>query len=88
MAIKAVGDISIVDVTDGYSVHLSQDSYTFLGDTQGAPAGSSCTTEAAAYCGGNMCSTVTVDAKAVVCPTGVSATVSYSGTSKVTIKFT
>lgn len=88
MAIKAVGDISIVDVTDGYSVHLSQDSYTFLGDTQGAPAGSSCTTEAAAYCGGNMCSTVTVDAKAVVCPTGVSATVSNSGTSKVTIKFT
>lgn len=88
MAIKAVGDISIVDVTDGYSVHLSQDSYTFLGDTQGAPAGSSCTTEAAAYCGGNMCSAVTVDAKAVVCPTGVSATVSNSGTSKVTIKFT
>lgn len=86
--IKAVGDITILDVTDGYSVSLSQRSYTFLGDTQGAIAGSSCTTEAAAYCGGNMCSVVTVDAKEITCPSGVSATVSNNGTSMVTIKFT
>lgn len=35
-----------------------------------------------------MCSVVTVDAKAIVCPTGVTAAVSNSGTSKVTITFT
>ena len=88
MAIKAADQITVLDVSDAYNVILSSEAYTFLGDTQGAPAGSSCTTDAAAYCGNNMCSVVTVDAKAITCPTGISATVSNSGTSKVTIKFT
>ncbi len=86
--IKAADQVTVLDVSDAYNVVLSSEAYTFLGDTQGAASGSSCTTDAAAYCGNNMCSVVTVDAKAIVCPTGVSATVSNNGSSKVTIKFT
>jgi hypothetical protein len=41
-----------------------------------------------AYCGSNQCSTVTVDSSTIICPTGISATVSNSGSSAVTIKFT
>lgn len=86
--IKAADQITVLDVSDAYNVVLSSEAYTFLGDTQGAAAGSKCTTDAAAYCGNNMCSVVTVDTKAIVCPTGVTAEVSNSGTSKVTITFT
>lgn len=86
--IKAADQVTVLDVSDAYNVVLSSEAYTFLGDTQGAAAGSKCTTDAAAYCGNNMCSVVTVDAKAIVCPTGVTAEVSNSGTSKVTITFT
>lgn len=86
--IKAADQVTVLDVSDAYNVVLSSEAYTFLGDTQGAAAGSKCTTDAAAYCGNNMCSVVTVDAKAIVCPTGVTAAVSNSGTSKVTITFT
>ena len=69
--IKAADQITVLDVSDAYNVVLSSEAYTFLGDTQGAVAGSKCTTDAAAYCGNNMCSVVTVDPKAIVCPTGV-----------------
>lgn len=71
-----------------YSVMLTSEAYTFVGGTGGVGANQSCTTEAVAFCGNNQCSVVTVDAKSIVCPTGISAAVSNSGTSKVTIKFT
>lgn len=35
MAVKASNQITLIDLTDGYSVILTNDSYTFLGDTQG-----------------------------------------------------
>lgn len=31
--IKAVNQIDVIDLTDGYSVVLTNDSYTFLGTT-------------------------------------------------------
>ena len=87
MAIKSADQITIVDVTDAYSVFLSSESYTFIGNTLGAPSNMSCTTDVVAFCGSNQCSTVNVNANDIVCPTGISATVSNSGTSKVTITF-
>lgn len=87
MAIKSADQITIVDVTDAYSVILSSEAYTFVGGTSGATSGS-CTTEVSALCGSNLCSSVTVDSSKIICPTGVSASVSGSGTSKVTITFT
>lgn len=88
MAIKATNQMTIIDVTDAYSVLLTSEAYTFVGNTSGAPAGLKCATQAVAYCGTNQCPTVTVDQKAIDCPTGISAAVENSGTSAPTITFT
>ena len=40
MAIKSSDQISLVDLTDGFSVILTNDSYTFPGTTNAAKAGS------------------------------------------------
>lgn len=88
MGVKSSGQITIVDVTDAYSVILTSEAYTFVGDTSGAPSGLTCTTQAVAYCGSNQCSVVNVTAADTVCPTGISAIVSNSGSSAPTITFT
>lgn len=88
MAIKAADQISIVDVTDAYSVILTSEAYTFVGGTGGVASGATCTTQAVAYCGSNQCSKVEVSASAITCPTGISAAVTGSGSSAVTITFT
>lgn len=88
--IKASGQITVIDVTDAYSVVLTSETYTFIGGTSGAEAGQTCSTEAAAYCGQNQCSKVSVNQSAIVCPAGISATVTNNNTSlaKITFKTT
>lgn len=88
MAIKAADQISIVDVTDAYSVILTSEAFTFVGGTSGVASGATCSTQAVAFCGSNQCSSVTVDKSAITVPTGISASVSNSGSSAVTITFT
>ena len=88
MAIKAADQLTIIDVTDAYSVMLTSEAYTFVGGTAGADAGQTCSTEAVAFCGTNQLTSVNVVAADIVCPTGISASVSNSGTSKVKITFT
>lgn len=88
MAIKAADQLTIIDVTDAYSVMLTSEAYTFVGGTGGAASGQTCTTEAVAFCGTNQCTSVSVTAADIVCPTGISAAVANSGTSKVKITFT
>ena len=88
MGVKSSGQITIVDVTDAYSVILTSEAYTFVGDTSGAPSGLSCETQAVAYCGNSQCSVVNVNSDDIICPTGISATVTDSGTSAPTINFT
>lgn len=95
MAIKAADQITITDITDAYSVILTSEAFTFVGGTGGAASGSSCSTDAVAYCGTNQCSNVSVTQSAIKfynaagteVTTGISATVANSGTSKVTITF-
>ena len=87
MAIKSADQITIIDVTDAYSVILSSEAYTFVGGTSGATSGS-CTTEVSALCGSNLCSSVIVSTSDITCPAGISASVQGSGTDKVTITFT
>ena len=87
MAIKSADQITIVDVTDAYSVMLTSEAYTFVGGTNGSSTGASCTTEAVAFCGTNRCSSVNVVAADITCPDGISATVENSGTSAVKITF-
>lgn len=88
MAIKSADQITIVDVTDAYSVILTSEAYTFVGGTNGVASGATCTTQAVAFCGTNQCTSVNVTADDIVCPTGISATVSNSGTANPTITFT
>ena len=88
MAIKSADQITIIDVTDAYSVILTSEAYTFVGNTSGAASGSTCSTQAVAFCGTNQCSVVNVTATSIVCPTGISATVENSGSSAPKIIFT
>lgn len=95
MAIKAADQITITDITDAYSVLLTSEAFTFVGGTGGAASGSTCSTDAVAYCGTNQCTNVSVTQSAIKfynasgteVTTGISATVTNSGTNKVTITF-
>ena len=88
MAIKSADQITIIDVTDAYSVMLTSETYTFVGGISGVAAGQSCVTEVVAFCGSNQCATVTVNSADIVCPTGINAKVENSGTAKVKVTFT
>lgn len=88
MAIKSADQITIVDVTDAYSVILTSEAYTFVGGTNGVASGATCSTQAVAYCGASQCSTVSVKQADIQCPTGISAAVTTNNTSAVTITFT
>lgn len=81
MAIKTADQITILDLTDGFSLGMTSTGYTFIGDTQYALAGS-CTTQITCYQGDDM---VPVKVGTCTCPTGVTATVSNNETTAVTI---
>lgn len=87
MAIKASEQITLVDISDAYSVILTSEAYTFIGNTAGAPSGATCTTQAVAYCGTTQCKKINITAANITCPTGISATVSNNGTVSPTITF-
>ncbi|MBR2799807.1 MAG: hypothetical protein IKE04_02805 [Oscillospiraceae bacterium] len=72
MAIKSSDQISIVDLTDGYSVILTNDSYTFPGGISAAIAGSTNTT-VIAMCGASQVA-ASVDLAAITKPSGVTVT--------------
>lgn len=75
MAIKSSDQISIVDLTDGYSVVLTSDGYTFPGTTDAAKAGS-CTTQVIAMRGSDQIAASVTPANCTV-PSGI--TVSSDG---------
>ena len=79
MAIKSADQISIVDLTDGYSVILTSDGYTFPGTTTAAKAGS-CTTQIIAMCGSEQVA-ATVDLNSITKPTGITVTKDSNATS-------
>lgn len=88
MAVRSADQITIIDVTDAYSVILTSEAFTFVGGTSGASSGLTCSTQAVAFCGNNQCANVTVDSTKITCPTGISASVANSGSTAVTITFT
>ena len=79
MAIKSADQISIVDLTDGYSVTLTSDGYTFPGTVSAAKAGS-CSTQIIALRGSEQV-TATVDLNAITKPTGITVTKDNNATS-------
>lgn len=70
MAIKAVNQIDVIDLTDGYSVVLTNDSYTFLGTTSAVNGIQTTTTQVMALCGSEQ---VPCTVGTITCPTGISA---------------
>ena len=76
MAIKSSDQISIVDLTDGYSVILTNDSYTFPGTINTAKAGST-TTTVVAMCGASQIP-ATVNNASITKPSGVTTSVDSS----------
>lgn len=54
MAIKASNQVDLIDLTDGYSVHLTNDNYTFLGNTASVEGTQSMTCKIMALCGGDQ----------------------------------
>lgn len=80
MAVKGTCQITLIDMTDAYSVMLTSETHTFQGNSVGAPAGSTCSTEIVAYCGNDLCTKVSITAAKIKCPTGISATVSNNNT--------
>ena len=85
MAVKASSQISMIDVTDAYSVLLTSEAYAFTGNTSGAPAGLTCTTQVVAFCGQKSCTSLNVSN--ISCPTGITATVSNNNTAAPTVTF-
>ena len=71
MVVKGADQITIVDVTDAYSVMLSSESYVLDGETDGAVIGQTCSTEIIAYCGSDQCSSVSVAGDDIICPSGI-----------------
>ena len=65
MAIKSSDQISLVDLTDGYSVILTNDSYTFAGSVSAANNGST-TTQVIALCGSEAVSATVTQANIVI----------------------
>ena len=82
MAIRSSDQISIVDLTDGYSVNLSTDAYTFAGDTTKVKSTQTFTTVIYGYCG-NKAVAAAIDTTALsphtVLQTGVSFHTSLQG---------
>ncbi|MGN0056483.1 MAG: hypothetical protein ACI360_08620 [Atopobiaceae bacterium] len=75
MAVKAADQVSIVDVTDAYSVILTSEAYTFPGTTTAAKAGS-CTTQVMCLQGG---AEVGFSIGSITCPAGVTASKGADG---------
>ena len=79
--IKAADQVTIIDISDQYSVSLTNDSFTFAGDKEGKITTSqSTTTVIQALRGTGEPDSVSVDTNAIVKPNGV--TVSYATSTK------
>jgi hypothetical protein len=84
MATKAADQISIIDITDSYTIMLTSEAYTFVGGTTYANAGT-CETTVIAYQGNDS---VVATVGTCTCPTGVTASVTNNGTASPKITFT
>lgn len=73
MAIRSSDQISIVDVTDAYSVILTSQAHTFAGSTTAAKAGTT-TTQVFAMCGANQVA-ASVLVSEIVKPAGINVSV-------------
>lgn len=69
MGVKASNQITLIDLTDGYSVILTNDNYTFIGDTDSVASTQTTTCQIQALCGSEQ---VACTVGTISCPTGLS----------------
>lgn len=69
MATKASSQMTLIDLTDGYSVVLTNDSHTFLGSTNAVSSTQTTTCMVQALCGSEV---VSCSIGNITCPTGLS----------------
>ena len=69
MAIKASNQVTLIDLTDAYSVILTNEAHTFIGDTDSVSSQQSTTTQVYAYCGSQQ---VPASVGTISAPTGLS----------------
>lgn len=84
MAIKASAQVDLIDLTDGYSVNLSNDNHTFQGTTSAVNGTQSITSKITAMCGSEI---VACTLDAISTPSGLSV-VSDNKTPEPTITIT
>lgn len=70
MAIKASNQISVIDLTDAYSIILTNENHTFLGDTSKVKGTQTTTTQVIALCGEKQ---VACTIGKMTTPTGITA---------------
>lgn len=70
MAIKASNQMTLVDLTDAYSLFMSSESHTFLGSTTSVKNTQNTSTQIMALCGGDQ---VPCSVGDMTCPTGLTA---------------
>ena len=80
MAIKSSDQITVVDLTDGYSVNLTNNSFTFAGDKDGKIATQQSTTTVIQALRGDEEPTIAVDNSEITKPSGV--TTSWNANTK------
>ena len=70
MAVKSSNQITLIDLTDAYSVILTNDNHTWIGDTDSVKNTQTTTTQVMALCGSEQvpCTVGTISP-----PTGISA---------------
>ena len=73
MAVKSSDQITIVDITDSYSVNLSASAFTIPGDKDGRPTAQSLTVTVQAYKGADVMASSAVTIGTISTPTGVTA---------------
>lgn len=86
--ITGIGQITLQDLTDGYSVNLTSESAVFTGGDSGVPSGLSASTQITAFTGAVQMTNVSVVKEEITVPTGITAAVQNSGTSTVSVTFT
>lgn len=69
MAIKASSQLTLIDLTDGYSVIFTNENHTFLGNTNSVEGTQTTTCMVQALCGGEQ---VACSVGKITCPTGLS----------------
>lgn len=80
MTVKAVGQETVVDVTDAYSVILDNEAHTFIGSTSTLGTAQSATTKITAMLGGSVVA-ASVTLSEVTAPTGVTVSKDTDATS-------